>query len=146
VFVHSLTVTPQNGWTLDPTNTDYTNFKVNQKNYWIAFNGLDPSIGPIALATPINGSDSLNLVLSADVAPQKTAINSLNIGEILITFDWDAAEGAQEPVIPPDTGSFTVGDVYHEYADGYGDFVFIPLLTGGVGDYRVIIVAEGTDP
>ena len=51
VFVHSLSVTTENGWTLDPTNTDYTNFKVNQKNYWIAFNGLDPSIGPIALAT-----------------------------------------------------------------------------------------------
>ena len=160
VFVHSLTVTPQNGWTLDPTNTDYTNFKVNQKNYWLSFNGLDPSNGPIALATPINGSDSLNLVLSAGVAPQRTAINGLNIGEILITFDWDAAEGAQEPidpeipgdeddqepVIPPDTGSFTVGDVYHVYIDGYGDFVFIPLLTGGVGDYRVIIVAEGGDP
>ena len=96
VFVHSLTVTPQNGWTLDPTNTDYTNFKVNQKNYWLSFNDLDPSNEPIALATPINGSDSLNLVLSAGVAPQKTAINGLNIGEILITFDWDAAEGAEE--------------------------------------------------
>lgn len=96
VFVHSLSVTPKNGWTLDPTNTDYTNFKVNQKNYWIAFNGLDPSNGTIALATPINGSDSLNLVLSADVAPQRTAVSGLNIGEIVITFDWDAAEGAQE--------------------------------------------------
>ena len=146
VFVHSLSVTPKNGWTLDPTNTDYTNFKVNRKNYWLSFNGLDPSNEPIALATPINGSDSLNLVLSAGVAPQKTAINGLNIGEILITFDWDAAEGAQEPVIPPDTGSFTVGEVYHEYVDGYGDYVFIPLLTGGVGNYRIIIAAEGTDP
>jgi len=96
VFVHSLSVTPKNGWTLDPTNTDYTNFKVNQKNYWLSFNGLDPSNEPIALATPINGSDSLNLVLSAGVAPQKTAINGLNIGEIVITFDWDAAEGAEE--------------------------------------------------
>jgi surface protein len=160
VFVHSLSVTPKNGWTLDPTNTDYTNFKVNQKNYWIAFNGLDPSNGPIALATPINGSDSLNLVLSADVAPQRTAVSGLNIGEILITFDWDAAEGAQdpidpeipgdeddqEPVIPPDTEDFTVGDVYHKYVDGYGDYVYIPLLTGGVGNYRIIIADKGTDP
>ena len=95
VFVHSLTVTPKNGWTLDPTNTDYTNFKTNRKNYWLAFNGLDPSIGPIALATPINGSDSLNLVLSADVAPQRTAISGLNIGEIVITLDWDAVEGGE---------------------------------------------------
>lgn len=96
VFVHSLSVTTENGWTLDPTNTDYTNFKVNQKNYWLSFNGLDPSIGPIALATPINGSDSLNLVLSAGVAPQKTAINGLNIGEIVITLDWDAVEGGEQ--------------------------------------------------
>jgi hypothetical protein len=96
VFVHSLTVTPKNGWTLDPTNTDYTNFKVNQKNYWLSFNGLDPSNEPIALATPINGSDSLNLVLSAGVAPQKTAINGLNIGEIVITLDWDAVEGGEQ--------------------------------------------------
>ncbi|WP_058486884.1 BspA family leucine-rich repeat surface protein [Defluviitalea phaphyphila] len=96
VFVHSLTVTPKNGWTLDPIATDYTNFKVNQKNYWIAFNGLDPSIGPIALATPINGSDSLNLFLSAGVAPQRTAISGLNIGEIVITLGWDAVEGGEE--------------------------------------------------
>lgn len=96
VFVHSLTVTPKNGWTLDPTNTDYTNFKTNRKNYWLAFNGLDPSSEPIALATPIYGSDSLSLVLSAGVSPQKTAISGLNIGEIVITLDWDAAEGAQE--------------------------------------------------
>lgn len=96
VFVHSLSVTTENGWTLDPTNTDYTNFKVNQKNYWIAFNGLDPSIGPIALATPIHGASSLNLVLSAGVAPQKTAINGLNIGEIVITLGWDANESIEE--------------------------------------------------
>lgn len=96
VFVHSLTVTPKNGWTLDPIATDYTNFKTNRKNYWLAFNGLDPSSEPIALATPINGSDSLNLVLSADVAPQRTATTALNVGEIVITIDWDAAEGAQE--------------------------------------------------
>lgn len=96
VFVHSLSVTTENGWTLDPTNTDYTNFKTNQKNYWLSFNGLDPSIGPIALATPIYGSDSLNLFLSAGVAPQKTAINGLNIGEIVITLDWDANESIEE--------------------------------------------------
>ena len=107
VFVHSLSVTTENGWTLDPTNTDYTNFKVNQKNYWLSFNGLDPSNGPIALATPINGSDSLNLVLSAGVAPQRTAINGLNIGEITIVLDWDMNEDAQDPIdpeIPGDEG------------------------------------------
>lgn len=116
VFVHSLTVTPQNGWTLDPTNTDYTNFKVNQKNYWLSFNGLDPSNGPIALATPINGSDSLNLVLSADVAPQRTAISGLNIGEIVITLDWDmnpdAEEGDQEQEFSIEGATFLAPRTY----------------------------------
>ena len=116
VFVHSLTVTPQNGWTLDPIHMDYTNFKVNQKNYWIAFNGLDPSIGPIALATPIYGSDSLNLVLSADVAPQRTAISGLNIGEIVITLDWDmnpdAEEGDQEQEFSIEGATFLAPRTY----------------------------------
>lgn len=96
VYVDSLAVTTENGWTLDPINNDYTDFKVNQKNYWLSFNGLDPSSKPIALATPISGSDSLNLVLSAGVAPQRTAINALNIGEIVIVLGWDANPDAEE--------------------------------------------------
>jgi len=147
VYAHTLEVTPFNGWTLDPPGTSYKGTKLNNnKHYWLSFNGLDPSDGPINLSTLISGHSSLNLDLLADVAPQREAIHAFNIGEIIVTVGWDINEDVQEPVIPPETGGFTVGDVYHEYVDGYGDFVFIPLLTGGVGDYRVIIVAEGGDP
>lgn len=136
VFVHSLAVNTLNDWTLDPINNDYTGFKTNQKNYWLSFNGLDPSSKPIALATPITGKGTFNLVLSAGVAPQRTAINALNIGEIVITVDWDANEDAQEPVIPPETG-FTVSDVYY-----VGDDIAIKYLPTVTGDLDVEVVSK----
>lgn len=137
VFVHSLAVTTNNGWALDPITTNYTNHKVNLKNYWLSFNGLDPSTQPIALATQINGGGGeFNLLLSADVSPQKTAINVLNIGEIVITMDWDKADDAQEPELPPEAG-FTVSDVYY-----VGDDIGIKLIPTVTGDLDAKVVSK----
>lgn len=148
VFVHSLTVTPKNGWTLDPIATDYTNFKTNRKNYWIALNGLDPSSEPIALATPIYGSDSLNLVLSADVAPQRTATTALNIGEIVVISDWDAAEGAQEGIIK--NYVLATDEDFEGEADGEfhyigsNPYVIIPDVIKGVSVTKYSAMFENT--
>lgn len=142
VYVHSLTVTPKNGWTLDPIATDYTDFKTNRKNYWLGFNGLDPSSEPIALATPIYGSDSLNLVLSADVAPQRTAINALNIGEILITMDWDAAEGAEGGTGNTPDVDFEVHSVSH----GGGNMVNFSMTVESPATANFAMVPAGSTP
>lgn len=97
VYAHTLEVTPFNGWTLDSPGTSYKGTKLNNnKHYWLSFNGLDPSGGPINLATSISGHSSLNLDLLADVAPQREAIHAFNIGEIIVTVGWDINEDAQQ--------------------------------------------------
>lgn len=94
IYVRSLTIEPKNDWTLDPMNTDYKNFNPGQKHYWLSINGLDPS-EPIAFATPISGSSSLNLDLSAGVAPQRSAINNFDIGVLRLSFGWTMQDGDQ---------------------------------------------------
>ncbi|MBC2474213.1 BspA family leucine-rich repeat surface protein [Clostridium beijerinckii] len=91
VIVSSLAVTTEDGWTLDPSSTDYAHYKVDKKNFSLQINGKDPFSGAIAFDTPINGNESLPLALSAGVAPQKTAINASKIGNMLITVDWYGA-------------------------------------------------------
>lgn len=92
VYAHSLEVTPFNGWTLDPSGTNYKGTKFNSRNYWLSFNGLDASSGLINLATPISGSSNLSLDLLADVAPQNDTIHAFNIGQIVVTVGWDMDE------------------------------------------------------
>lgn len=92
IKIQSLTVTTKNDWTLDPIYTNYKGFKFNRKHFWLGINGQDPSNGPLSFATPIQGYGSFDLVLSADVPPQLSVIDGLNICEIAIILDWDSAE------------------------------------------------------
>lgn len=135
MYVHSISVTPNDGWALDPITTDYSDFKFNRKNYWLSFNGLDPSSGPISLTTPIYGSETLSLVLSADVAPQKTAIDSFDIGEVVIILDWEMNEDAQDPVLPDPSSFYVKGSIY----EGLGRYeVFIGFTESGT--YHIALV------
>ena len=101
VVVNSLAVITKNEWILDLASTDYSHFKVGLKNFKMNLNGQDPSAGALTFPTPINGSESLNLALSADVSPQKEAITATQIGEMVVTVGWYEDETVPDaPVIP----------------------------------------------
>ena len=116
VLITSLAVTTINGWTLDSATTDYKTSKVGLKNFCLTFNGKDPSSGPVSFDMPIYGSDSLNLDLFADVAPQKEALMATKIGNIVITVDWYADESVDKDTRYPE------GYVLATDADFEGDF------------------------
>jgi surface protein len=109
IYVRSLTVTPQNGWTLDPMGTDYSSFKIGRRNYWLSINGMDPRES-INFISPIPGNDTFNLNLDADVAPQSESINGLDIGLISISFSWTMDENAEED---NQDMNFTVHSITH---------------------------------
>jgi surface protein len=122
IVVSSLAITTQDGWTLDSTSTDYNTFKAGRKNFKMTLNNQDPSAGAMTFPTPINGTESLNLALSAEVAPQKDALNAVKIGEMIITVDWYADETVTDPVeTDPETG-YPEGYVLLTDADFEGDY------------------------
>lgn len=127
VVVTSLAVNTENGWTLDPSTTDYTKFKVGLKNFSLQINAKDPSAGAIAFDAPINGSESLNLVLSAGVAPQITAITASQIGNMVVTVDW-AGTGY---VLATDADFSGEGDGGYIYI-GTAEYVTIPDTIKGI--------------
>jgi hypothetical protein len=145
IQVTSLVVQTEGGWTLDPANTDYSKFKIGHKNFIMTFNGKDPAAGDVAFDTPINGGDSLKLALAADVAPQKDAINIVNIGSIVVMFGWYTG-ASNNPVVPvaPPVGSYPAGYVLATDADftgstdgdfkytGSAEYVVIPDKIKGI--------------
>lgn len=111
IYVRSLVVEPKNDWNLDPANTNYRSYNPGQKNYWLSMNDMDPS-EPINFTTPISGFSSLNLDLSADVAPQKSAVEVFDIGTIRLSFGWTADEEGDQGGGNPDQGLGEMPDHY----------------------------------
>lgn len=132
VSASSIQVTAEGGWTLDPIITDYSKFKVGHKSFKMALDGRDTAYGVISLDTPIYGLSSLDLNLSADVAPQKEVITATQIGEMIITVGWytdeDTGGGDKIPagyVIPDDSEWY--GEVDGEFLYiGSSEYVAIP--------------------
>jgi hypothetical protein len=136
IQVLSLEVVTDNGWTLDPTSTDYTDYKSGLKHFSMTLNGMDPALGDLTFTTPINGGESLLLEFEADVSPQKDALNAVKIGEMIITVDWYADE-VTTPSYPPGyvlaTDSDFSGDSDGSFTyTGIDEYVIIPDTIKGV--------------
>ncbi len=133
VVVTNLAITTEDGWTLDAYSTDYSKFKLGHKNYSLQINGQDPSAGALAFDTPINGSESLNLALLAGVAPQKTAVNGIKIGSMVVTVDWctDAVSYPAGYVLATDSDFDGDSDGFFSYI-GAADRVIIPDTIKGI--------------
>lgn len=122
IQVLSLEVVTDNGWTLDPASTDYTNYKSGLKHFGMTLNGMDPALGVLTFPTPINGGESLLLEFDATVSPQKEALNAVKIGEMVITVDWYSDEtGTGDTGTGTETGSYPEGYVMATDADFEGD-------------------------
>lgn len=135
IKVTSLAVTAENGWKLDSYSTNYSYYKLGKQDYSLQINGQDPSSGALAFDTPINGGESLNLALSAKVAPQKTAINASQIGSMIVTVDWyGVPSGPSYPsgyVLATDADFSGTADGSFVYI-GTAEYVVVPDIIKGV--------------
>jgi surface protein len=133
VVVSNIAVIAKNGWTLDLASTDYTHFKVGKKNFRMTLNGLDPSTGALSFPTPINGSESLLLDMWADVSPQKEAINTAQIGEMVVTVGWYEDETSYPAGYVLATDADFSGDTNGSFTYiGTAEYVIIPETIKGV--------------
>lgn len=100
VEVKDIQVNPQNGWSIQSWDTDFSKKKVGLSEFSLQINdtsvGTDGSLS-LGNFDTIYGGDKLSLSYDGKVATQKNSISNLDIAEVVFTVGWDESYTPEEP-------------------------------------------------